>query len=131
MATCAMRRYCFVFICTVAVASAWAQGAGERRGPLANRFQQLDANGDGLLSGGELPNSPWVKRAGTQVNAFERWMLKGPRTKHWMRTWFTLRSVWLMKRDAYDPREGRERALRALETWQRSRRAAGAGKEPA
>ncbi len=53
-------------------------------------------------------NTPWVKRAGTKVNAFERWMLKGPRTKHWMRTWFTLRSVWLMKRDAYDPREGRD-----------------------
>lgn len=34
-------------------------------------------------------------------------------------------------RPIVDPREGRERALRALETWQRSRRAAGAGKEPA
>lgn len=63
MASCALRRYCFVFVCIAAVASAWAQGAGERRGPLANRFQQLDANSDGVLSGGELPNAPWVKRA--------------------------------------------------------------------
>lgn len=52
--------------------------------------------------------TPAVKRAGTKVNAFERWMLRGRRTKHWMRTYFALRSAWLMKRDAYDPRENRE-----------------------
>ncbi len=69
MATCAMRRYCFALVCMVAVASAWAQGVGERRGPLANRFQQLDANGDGVLSGGELPQAPWVKRADTNSDA--------------------------------------------------------------
>ncbi len=52
--------------------------------------------------------TPWVKRAGLKANAFERWMLKGRRTKHWMRTYFALRSAWLMKRDAYDPREARD-----------------------
>ncbi len=52
--------------------------------------------------------TPWVKRTGTKVNAFERWMLKGRRTKHWMRTYFALRSAWLMKRDAYDPRADRD-----------------------
>jgi nitronate monooxygenase len=67
--------------------------------------------------------TPWVKRTGTRVNAFERWMLKGRRTKHWMRTYFALRSAWLMKRDAYDSREGRDvwqagksvAAIRAIE----------------
>lgn len=53
-------------------------------------------------------NTPWVRRTGLKVNAFERWMLKGRRTKHWMRTFFALRSAWLMKRDAYDPREARD-----------------------
>lgn len=53
-------------------------------------------------------NTPWVQRSGTKVNAFERWMLKGRRTKHWMRTYFALRSAWLMKRDAYDPRADRD-----------------------
>lgn len=53
-------------------------------------------------------NTAWVKRSGTRVNAFERWMLKGGRRKHWMRTIFALKSAWLMKRDAYDPRESRD-----------------------
>ncbi len=52
--------------------------------------------------------TPAVKRAGLEVNAFERWMLRGRRTKHWMRTYFALRSAWLMKRDAYAERENRE-----------------------
>jgi nitronate monooxygenase len=42
------------------------------------------------------------------VNAFQRWMLRGRRTRHWMRTYFALRSAWLMKRDAYDPRGARD-----------------------
>lgn len=53
-------------------------------------------------------NTPGVKRAGLKVNAFERWMLRGRRRKHWMRTVFALKSLWLMKRDAYDPRGNRE-----------------------
>jgi len=53
-------------------------------------------------------NTPWVKRSGLKVNAFERWMLRGRRRKHWMRTVFALKSAWLMKRDAYDPREARD-----------------------
>jgi len=70
-------------------------------------------------------NTPWVKRSGLRVNAFERWMLRGPRTKHWMRTVFALRSAWLMKRDAYDPREARD-------VWQAGRSVAGIhGIEPA
>lgn len=52
--------------------------------------------------------TPWVRRAGLRVNAFQRWMLRGRRTRHWMRTYFALRSAWLMKRDAYDPRGARD-----------------------
>ena len=53
-------------------------------------------------------NTAWVKRSGLKVNAFERWMLRGGRTKHLMRTVFALKSLWLMKRDAYDPRADRD-----------------------
>lgn len=53
-------------------------------------------------------NTPWVRRSGLKANAFERWMLRGRRTKHLMRTVFALKSAWLMKRDAYDPRPARD-----------------------
>lgn len=67
--------------------------------------------------------TPWVRRTGTRVNALERALLRHRRTKHLARTWFTLRSAWLMKRDAYDPRAGRDvwqagrsvAAIRAIE----------------
>jgi nitronate monooxygenase len=63
-------------------------------------------------------NTPWAKRTGLKVNAFERWMLRGPRTKHLMRSVFALRAAWLMKRDAYDPRAARD-------VWQAGRSVAG------
>jgi nitronate monooxygenase len=70
-------------------------------------------------------NTPWVKRSGTKVNAFERWMLQGRRTKHLMRSVFGLKSLWLMKRDAYDPRGERD-------VWQAGRSVAGIDRiEPA
>ena len=47
-------------------------------------------------------NTPHVRRAGLRANALERWMLRGPRTKHWMRTWFALRAAWNLRRSAYD-----------------------------
>jgi len=46
--------------------------------------------------------TPYIERMGLQANAFERWMLRGPRTKHWMRTWFTLQAGWNLRRSAYD-----------------------------
>jgi nitronate monooxygenase len=63
-------------------------------------------------------NTPWVQRSGLKANAFERWMLKGRRTKHFMRSVFALKSLWLMKRDAYDARADRD-------VWQAGRSVAG------
>jgi len=46
--------------------------------------------------------TPHVERMGLSANAFEKWMLRGRRTKHWMRTWFALRAAFDLRRSAYD-----------------------------
>jgi nitronate monooxygenase len=43
-------------------------------------------------------NTPSVRRLGTKAGPFARWMLRGRRTKHWMRTIYALRSLWALKR---------------------------------
>ena len=69
--------------------------------------------------------TPWVRRVGLKATAFERWMLRGRRTKHLMRTVFALRAAHLMKRDAFGPRAGRD-------VWQAGRSVAAIGAiEPA
>jgi nitronate monooxygenase len=47
-------------------------------------------------------NTPYIRRMGLSANGFERWMLRNQRTKHWMRTWFTLQAAWNLRRSAYD-----------------------------
>jgi nitronate monooxygenase len=39
----------------------------------------------------------YVERLGTKAGPFARWLLKGRRTKHWMRTWYALSSVRRLK----------------------------------
>ena len=53
-------------------------------------------------------NTPYVQRTGTRAGSFARWMLRGRRTKHWMRSFYALQSVWRLKRDALDPRAERD-----------------------
>jgi nitronate monooxygenase len=43
-------------------------------------------------------NTPFVQRTGTKAGALARFLLRGPRTKHWMRTIYALRSLWQLKR---------------------------------
>ena len=43
-------------------------------------------------------NTPHVQRMGTKAGPVARWMLRGRRTKHWMRTIYALRSLWQLKR---------------------------------
>ena len=40
----------------------------------------------------------YVERLGTKAGAFARWMLKGRKTKHWMRTWYALSSIRRLKK---------------------------------
>jgi nitronate monooxygenase len=39
-----------------------------------------------------------VRRTGTRAGALARFLLRGRRTKHWMRTAYALRSLWSLKR---------------------------------
>jgi nitronate monooxygenase len=43
-------------------------------------------------------DTPSVRRLGTKAGPLARWMLRGRRTKHWMRTIYALRSLWSLKR---------------------------------
>ena len=45
-------------------------------------------------------NTPYVQRVGTKAGRFERWMLGGRRRKHWMRSWYSVRSGFRLKRDS-------------------------------
>jgi len=56
-------------------------------------------------------NNSYVRGLGLKAGPLARWMLRGRRTKHWMRTIYALRSLWQLKRDLRVAR-GRE------EYWQ-------------
>ena len=43
-------------------------------------------------------DTPSVRRLGTRAGALARVLLRGRRTKHWMRTLYALRSLWALKR---------------------------------
>jgi nitronate monooxygenase len=42
-------------------------------------------------------DTPYVRRLGTKAGPLARWMLRGRKTKHWMRTIYALRSLWQLK----------------------------------
>jgi nitronate monooxygenase len=41
--------------------------------------------------------NPYVERLGTKAGPLARWLLKGRKTKHWMRTWYALNSLRRLK----------------------------------
>ena len=43
----------------------------------------------------------YVQRLGTRAGRFARWMLRGRKTKHWMRTWYALGSLRRLKRSLW------------------------------
>lgn len=47
-------------------------------------------------------NTPWIQRSGTHAGPIARWMLHGRKTKHWMRTIYSLQSIWKLKHAAVD-----------------------------
>lgn len=70
-------------------------------------------------------NNAYVQRLGTRAGPIARWMLRGRRTKHWMRTIYALRSLYRLKKDLY-------KGQGAEEYWQAGRSVDGIhGIEPA
>ena len=70
-------------------------------------------------------DTPSVRRLGKKAGPLARWMLRGRRTKHWMRTIYALRSLWALKR-------GLLRDAPDRDTWQAGKSVAGIDRvEPA
>jgi nitronate monooxygenase len=44
--------------------------------------------------------TPYVERIGTRIGPFSRLMFRGRKTKHWMRTFYALRSLRQLKKDS-------------------------------
>lgn len=44
--------------------------------------------------------TPYIEEIGTKAGPIARWMLRGRKTKHWMRMIYSLQSIWKLKRSA-------------------------------
>ena len=44
--------------------------------------------------------TPYLEKIGTKAGPLARWMLRGRRTKHWMRMVYSLQSLWKLKRSS-------------------------------
>lgn len=44
--------------------------------------------------------TPYIEKTGTKAGPLARWMLRGRKTKHWMRTLYAMQSIWKLKRSA-------------------------------
>jgi nitronate monooxygenase len=47
-------------------------------------------------------NTPYIRRTGLKAGPLARWMLRGRRTKKWMRSFYGIKSVWQLKRASLD-----------------------------
>ena len=59
--------------------------------------------------------TPYVERIGTKAGPIARWLLRGRKTKHWMRTLYALRSAWQLKRASL---AGGAREATSKDYWQ-------------
>ncbi len=59
-------------------------------------------------------NTPYIQRMGLRAGPVARRMLRGGRTKHWMRSLYALKALWQLKRSSYD-------AAGSTEYWQAGR----------
>lgn len=66
-------------------------------------------------------NTPHVRRMGTRAGPLARWMLRGRRTKHWMRSFYAIRSLVQLKRSLKKESAGATSA----DYWQAGRSVAG------
>jgi nitronate monooxygenase len=47
-------------------------------------------------------NTDFIQRSGVKTGRFARWMLSGNKTKHWMRIFYGLKSLWQLKKSSLD-----------------------------
>ncbi|HEX6041362.1 nitronate monooxygenase [Longimicrobium sp.] len=66
-------------------------------------------------------NTPHVRRMGTRAGPLARWMLRGRRTKHWMRSIYAIRSLVQLKRSLKKESAGATSA----DYWQAGKSVAG------
>jgi len=43
-------------------------------------------------------NTPYIEKTGTKAGWLMRWMLRHRKLKHWARLWYTIKSIWQLKR---------------------------------
>ncbi|HEX2209292.1 MAG TPA: nitronate monooxygenase [Longimicrobium sp.] len=67
-------------------------------------------------------NTPHVRRMGTRAGPVARWMLRGRRTKHWMRMIYSLRSMVQLKRSM---KRGESAGATSADYWQAGKSVAG------
>ncbi|HTK56108.1 MAG TPA: nitronate monooxygenase, partial [Gemmatimonadales bacterium] len=46
-------------------------------------------------------NTPWVQSLGLHSGPVARFLLKHPRTKHWMRSWYAIRAAMRLKKSLH------------------------------
>lgn len=63
-------------------------------------------------------NTPHIRQVGLRAGPVARWMLRGQRTKHWMRMFYGVRSFWKLKRSLMA-------SSAASDYWQAGRSVAG------
>jgi nitronate monooxygenase len=62
--------------------------------------------------------TPYIERMGLRAGPVARWMLRGRKRKHWMRTIYALKSLWQLKRSSLAE-------IGAPEYWQAGKSVAG------
>lgn len=53
-------------------------------------------------------NTPFIQRMGLRAGPIARRMLRGGRTKHWMRNIYALKALWQLKRSSFDESGSRD-----------------------
>ena len=81
----------------------------ECRASAAYKQAILDADADDIVLSERITgvpvaviNTPYIQRMGLKAGPLARWMLRGRRTKRWMRTFYALKSLWQLKRASLD-----------------------------
>lgn len=52
--------------------------------------------------------TPYIEKMGVHAGPLAKWLLRGRRSKHWMRTFYSLQSIWKLKRASLQGMEYRD-----------------------